>query len=79
MVEGGADAGVGEQAVDDVRDRFLVGGGQAAGLGDPLGEPGRAREAVRASLDRLGDREDLAAERFRGFVSELEERLDDVG
>jgi hypothetical protein len=44
-----------------------------------LGEPGRAREAVRASLDRLGDREDLAAERFRGFVSELEERLDDVG
>jgi len=43
-----------------------------------LGEPGRAREEVRASLARLGEREDLAAQRFRGFASALERRLADA-
>jgi len=44
-----------------------------------LGDPERAREAVRASLDRLADRRDLAAQRFRGFASAFEERLADAG
>jgi hypothetical protein len=38
LVEGGADAAVGEEAVDDVADGCFVGGGQAAGEGDLLGE-----------------------------------------
>lgn len=43
-----------------------------------LGEPGRAREQVRVSLDQLGDRADLAAQRFRGFASAFEKRLADA-
>lgn len=43
-----------------------------------LGDPQRSREALRASLDRLADRRDLAAQRFRGFASELEKRLADA-
>ena len=38
LVEGGADPGVGGQAVGDVRDRCPVGCGQAAGHADPLAE-----------------------------------------
>lgn len=44
-----------------------------------LGEAERARAEVRASLDRLGDRRDLAAQRFRGFASAFEKRLVGVG
>lgn len=44
-----------------------------------LGEPGRAREEVRASVDRLADRGDPAAQRFRGFASAFEKRLADAG
>jgi hypothetical protein len=44
-----------------------------------LGDRERAREVVRASLDRLGDRRDLAARRFRGFASAFENRLAGVG
>jgi hypothetical protein len=44
-----------------------------------LGERGRAHAEVSDSLERLGDRGDLAARRFRRFASAFEERLADVG
>ncbi len=40
-----------------------------------LGDLGRARDAVQVSLERLGDRRDPAAQRFRSFAAAFEEQL----
>lgn len=41
-----------------------------------LGELEKARQAITASIDEIGQRQDLAAQRFRAFSSAFQQRLD---